>query len=649
MKKIQYITAVVATALTMSSCTDWLDQQPISNVTTGSYFSQPSDFEHAANRLADQNYGFGTTFTSNEMFGLNFDGGSDLIAAQVQEMSGTTGAPQAENYYTKPYECLRHVNNLLEQAEAYNGSGDISNSVGTAYFYRAWWHYFLLKRYGGVTLMTSAPNTSSEIVWGPRNSRYEVVASILDDLTKAQQMVKATKSSTSNNGALTIEAVCAFKARVALFEGTWEKYNGRGSADATNGDGTSTGAGTTMPANYPSVDELLNMAKTEAAKFVNGGQYANEYSIWMGVEDNAIDAYQKKSAYYLYALEGSESNPSGLDKSSNDEAIFRKCYDFANNRYGNMNLTHTGYCSGTRKLMDMFLCSDGLPINISPLFKGYHEFDSEFENRDARMTSLFSIPGQRYWNANKENGQAANFSISPNDDTRNTISMPNLLTNSTGSGSGAQGYGGRKFTEEAERAVAQESADYMHIRLPEMLLVYAEATIELSGNISDADLDKTINVIRKRAHIANLTNALVSANGLDMKEEIRRERALELFGEGQRISDLCRWGIAEKEMTRPTCSWYVSYDGVPTMLATESNPNNPSQKIYDEAAWAGKGYVTTADAEQSTYTAGMPKVKAGALITETANNRIFSKKNYLQAIPTDQIALNPELKQNPQW
>ena len=45
----------------------------------------------------------------------------------------------------------------------------------------------------------------------------------------------------------------------------------------------------------------------------------------------------------------------------------------------------------------------------------------------------------------------------------------------------------------------------------------------------------------------------------------------------------------------------------------------------------------------------MPKVKAGALIIETQANRIFSKKNYLQPIPTDQIALNPELKQNPQW
>lgn len=643
MKKIKFTIAALAATLTMGSCTDWLDQMPISNVTTGSYFSQQSDFDNAANRLYDQLYGFATTFTGNEMYAINFDYGSDLNNAQNEELSGINGVGSSDTYYTKAYQCLRHVNNLIAQADGYSGEGNINNAVGTAYFFRAWWHYFLLKRFGGITLMTEVPNTQSDIVWGPRNSRYEVVASILDDLTKAQQMVSATKSSTGNNGSLTVEAVCAFKARVALYEGTWEKYNGRGSADATNGDGTSSGAGTEMPAGYPSVDELLNTAKTEAAKFISGGQYASEYSIWMGVEDGVADEYKNTSAFYLFCLEASNSNPSGLDKNSNDEAIFRKCYDYSQTKYGGMNLTHTAPCGGTRKLMDMFLCTDGLPINISPLFKGYQGVSDEFENRDARMTSLFSIPGRQYWRSDGESGVPADYSTVPSSNAANPISMPNLLVY------GNTGYGGRKYTQEAQRAVNQESADYLHIRLPEMLLAYAEATIELSGSITDADLDKTINVIRKRAHIANLTNALVAANGLDMKEEIRRERTLELFGEGFRLSDLCRWGIAEKELARPTCSYYVEYDGTATDLATIDNPNNSSQKVYDASVWAGKGYVTTADADQSTYTAGMPKVKAGALIIETANNRIFSKKNYLQPIPTAQIDLNPELKQNPQW
>ena len=259
------------------------------------------------------------------------------------------------------------------------------------------------------------------------------------------------------------------------------------------------------------------------------------------------------------------------------------------------------------------------------------------------MTSLFEQTGHYYWSSNNEFGKPADYSISPSINNANGCSVPQLLTY------GTIGYTGHKFTEEANRPTYQESADYLHIRLPEMLLTYAEALYELDGKISDSDLNNTINLVRKRAHIANLTNTLVTSNGLDMKEEIRRERTLELYGEGFRVSDLCRWGIAEKELARPTCTFYVTYNGIPTKLATENNPANPSKKIYNAAVWANKGYVTTKDEDQSTYTAGMPKVKVGALITETANNRIFAKKNYLHPIPSNELSLNSELKQNPMW
>ena len=41
--------------------------------------------------------------------------------------------------------------------------------------------------------------------------------------------------------------------------------------------------------------------------------------------DHAIQDYQKMSYYYLFALEESDSNPYGVTKASNNEAIFRKC------------------------------------------------------------------------------------------------------------------------------------------------------------------------------------------------------------------------------------------------------------------------------------------------------------------------------------
>ena len=646
MKTKKYIFMLASAALlSMTSCTDWLEQEPMSNVTTASYFKTAKEFQYAANRLYDQVQGY----NAKSSYDL-FDFGTDLnfLAFDVSELSGNTAAPASDNAYKQPYEYLRNVNNLLEQVGKYKGTESIDVPVGIAYFFRAWWHFNLLQRYGGVTLAMEVPTTTSEIVWGPRNSRYEVVSAILSDLSEAEKrLASTTKGSTGNDGSVTAEVVSAFKARVCLYEGTWEKYLGRGSEDFTNGDGSSSGAGTAMPSDYPSVAELLTMAKNEAAKFVSGGVYANEYSIWMECEDHAIKDYQKMSYYYLFALEESDSNPYGVTKASNNEAIFRKCYDYFLQKYGGANMTHSMPCGGSRKLMDMYLCTDGLPINKSPLFKGYNGFDDEFKNRDARMVAIFKQIGHSYWSANNEYGRPANYSIAPGDDPDNVGGLYSPILTSISANASGLGYDCRKFTEERERPTNQESADYMLIRLPEMLLIYAEATVELDGQISDADLDKTINVIRKRAHIANLSNSLVENNGLDMKEEIRRERTLELWGEGFRRVDLCRWGIAEAELTRPVCTYYSSYEGVPTQLSKEDRPGHPGNKIYKAEAWVGR--IVETEMPQSTYAAGMPTVKPGCLIVETANNRNFSKKNYLAPIPTDQIALNGALKQNPQW
>lgn len=627
--------SLLVTALTLTGCTDWLDQEPMSQVTESAYFENASDFEAAANKLYSQVYAY-----------KKYDEGTDLSYLLSVELSATNGASLNDDYYKQPYEFLRSVNTLLTQAEKYSGAESIDVSVGQAYFYRAWWHFYLLQRFGGITLALDVPQTNSDFVFGARNSRYEVISQILKDLDEAQQLMpNNTKGATGNDGSLTIEAVCAFKARVCLYEGTWEKYNGRGAADVTNGDGSTFGAGTNMPEDYPSVSDFFTMAKTESGKFVKGGIYADEYSIWMEAENHEWDAFKNQSSFYLFNLEESDSNPYGVTKATNNESIFRRCFDFTLKVYGG-GVTHAQSCSGSRKLMDMFLCSDGLPINKSPLFEGYQGLNSEFENRDARMVSLFKQIGHYYWSGNGEHGNVAPEGYSEVPSANNTSAfLPVLNTPGRNEyGNDNQGYIGRKFTDERERPAGQLSADYMLIRLPEMLLVYAEATCELDGQITDAELNNSINLIRKRAHVADLTNSLVMNNGLDMLEEIRRERAIELFGEDFRLTDLCRWGIAEKELTRPTCIYYVAYDGIPTELASYSVNNSP---VYEAEAW--NGHVLDIEQAQSTYTAGMPTVKPGALVVEDIKNRLFAKKNYLQSIPLNEIQLNRNLLQNPGW
>lgn len=67
----------------------------------------------------------------------------------------------------------------------------------------------------------------------------------------------------------------------------------------------------------------------------------------------------------------------------------------------------------TRKFTNMYLCQDGLPIDKSPLFKGYDKMDSEFMNRDNRMRYTMARPHDNFWsNSNPRvtwNGDAADL------------------------------------------------------------------------------------------------------------------------------------------------------------------------------------------------------------------------------------------------
>lgn len=126
--------------------------------------------------------------------------------------------------------------------------------------------------------------------------------------------------------------------------------------------------------------------------------------------------------------------------------------------------------------------------------------------------------------------------------------------------------------------------------------------------------------------------------------EIRRERALELYAEGLRLFDLCRWGIAEQVLGTEKCGIYVYYGGEDTYLVNMKNPVT-NEDVFDASVWDNNIETETITYEDPAYTPTQP----GCLIVEKKVNRKFAKKNYLQPIPTDEIQLNPQLLQNPQW
>lgn len=650
MKKINYLyTLLVASAMNVSCIDDFLNLEPLDSETEAVFFQTPEQFQEAANNLHTNIYAWqanSDNASANNTYAIRFDYGTDLVTTANSALSGTNATSTSDPYYTQEYTWLRSCNQLIEKGNEYANPSEIEGPIGQAYFFRAWHHFFLLQRFGGITLMLSTPDVSSEALWGPRNSRYEVIKSILDDLDMAiEKLHNTTVATTNNDGHVTLEAAKAFKARVCLYEGTWEKYNGIGTEDETNGDGVKSGAGTAMPENYPSITEFLTMAKELSDEIISSGTF----ELFLGVESapNSAnpDLYAHTSYFYLFNLEGSDSNPSGVSKADNKEAIFRSVYDHTN-RKSNMNLTHTEPAKMTRKLMDMYLCTDGLPIHVSENFKGYKDMNAEFENRDYRLLACHPQTLDYVWGWGKY-GTGADYKTDITTLSANQYQYcPNLLSNTS------TGTRGRKFCTELSTVTTegQEAMDCMHIRLAEMYLIYAEATCELNnGEISDEDLDKSLNIVRARGGVAPLNAALIAkakSLGCEMSYlgEIRRERALELYAEGLRLFDLCRWGIAEQVLGTERCGIYVYYGGEDTYLVNMKNPVT-NEDVFDASAWDNNIETETITYEDPAYTPTQP----GCLIVEKKVNRKFAKKNYLQPIPTDEIQLNPKLLQNPQW
>jgi starch-binding outer membrane protein, SusD/RagB family len=170
-------------------------------------------------------------------------------------------------------------------------------------------------------------------------------------------------------------------------------------------------------------------------------------------------------------------------------------------------------------------------------------------------------------------------------------------------------------------------------------LIYAEALMEKNGSISDGDLNFSINLIRARAGVAPLTNALVTGNGLNMLDEIRRERTVELFGECFRYDDLKRWGIAEHQLNQDICGMVVggaSYETEFKVSKKNVAEDSVTSKYIVENYVNGGGETTVATGK------GDLKV----IVIDRAANRNFKRMHYLYPVPMRQIQLNPNLVQN---
>lgn len=571
MKKITYILGLFS-MLTFQSC---LDMEPKTQLADTNYWQTPDHFK----LFATQFYGWTVDFKQLDD-SPHSDVRSDLRTGITLDVysNGTNSIPSSDKTYTNNYNRIRQVNTLLQQAEGYAAPADIETSVGEAHFFRSYCYFDLLQVYGDVIITRTPLDIDSPEMQMARNSRDEVVDFILEDLEEAIRLLpEANEISSKDEGRLSSQAASAFLSRVALYEGTWQKFRNGGQ----NNDRSSA---------------LLDIAATSAHDVIESGFFE-----LFAPEELGTEAYK-----YLFILENDKSNPAGITKSGNKEYIFTRRHDPTLASIG-FNITQGRLGNAvyvTRKMANMYLQSNGLPIN--PQTWDYSKVDSEFKDRDNRMSNTLMIPGHTYWGTG---GGRIDWTGSAEEIAN--ASHKNFMP-STGTG-----YFPHKWCCERDGVpTGMEAYDYPIIRYAEVLLNYAEAVFERDDKISDEDLAISLNLTRKRVNpnMPDLTNAFVSANNLEMRTEIRRERTVEFYDENFRIDDLKRWKTAEEEMP-------MNLTGV---------------------KWRGTEYETKwSDASSKTMDA------EGCIIYE--QGRVWEEKHYLYPLPMDQLKLNPNLKQNPGW
>ena len=597
MKKIIYIAQLCTLAFGLSACSDWfLDKEPQDERTDVVYFKTASQFKEYTAGFYGQLQGWGSPYGGYAAF---MDVATDLSAyfgIHGDVGHGTILPSTTDVRWDNCYKQIRTVNLLFERARNYPGDQEeIKQYLAEAHFFRAYNYFFLLQFFGGVPIVETPLDVNSPELYGVRNSRYEVVDFILKDLDDAiAGLPKETLISIADKGRISYHGAEAFKARVLLYEATWRKYVGT----------TTDFKGSAGPAS-----DQVNDFFDEAVRLCREVIDDNLYSIW---NYNHLSGMKDMSYRYLFCLEDATTNPAGMTKESNKEFIIKSVYD-KDIKPGGVNLNETvRKMDASRKLMDLFLCTDGLPVEISKEFEGYATPEAEFQNRDNRMKSDIDIDAQ-------------------------TSAAKELK-------SGTSGYGNMKFMCPARVTARTESPDYPVLRLAEVYLIFAEAVCERNnGVITDEELNYSINKLRGRAGIANLTNALVdkikSETGTNksreevMLDEIRRERAVELYMEGFRFDDLKRWGIAENELNESRMGTVVGNASYPTTFVDASG-NTTSKYARNTYVW-GEEQIDTQWG------------KLNCVVVDSKENFTFSRNHYLWPLPQQQINLNPNLVQNP--
>lgn len=501
------------------------------------------------------------------------------------------------------FTALRNYNTLIEYSVNCPDEKVRTKYVALARFFRANFYFEKVKRFGDYPWYDKQLGSEDAELYKPRDSREFIMGKIIEDLDFAI----ANLSDKKDLYRITKWTALALKSRACLFEGTFRKYH------------AGTNVLETLPSDAKPYTYYLELSAAASEEIMN----TSGYTLFKG---------NGKSTCYRDLFLG---DPSTGDAWA-DEIILARDYNATlmilhNSTY--YTIGNYGNPSMTRKMACSYLMSDGKRYTEQAGWET-KELKDELKNRDPRMSQ--SIRGIGYTRVDGTDVVAPSFV--------NTITGYQPTKYMLGINAGADTY--------------NKSYQDLHIyRYAEILLNYAEAKAEL-GDITQADIDKSIKLLRDRVGMPNLNVDDANANpcaymaGLypnvagekkGVILEIRRERMVELFDENMRYPDILRWrnGSAFKQ---PTLGIYVPGPG----LYDLNGDGTMDVHFYKEGEEASKeaGVITRKINSDVFFTEGDHGYVIHPLSSEGNWNE---DRDYLYPLPILEMQLNTSLTQNPKW
>lgn len=579
--KIRNLILFACTGFFLSSCSDFLDKEPFDKLVPSSFFNTETDLSLFTNS-------FYQDFTP-----------SALSIVQADEMAEYTSKNNSPTFIAGNFSSvdqgkwnwnnLRNINYFLEQYNNPSISEEARNHyAGIAKFFRAYFYFEMVKTYGDVPHYTKTMTTDDPDLYKGRDSRAEVMDSVLADIDFAVQHIRSQKDNSSST--ITKWVALGFKSRICLFEGTFRKYH-------------------TQLNLVSSAEMWLGESAKAAKEIMDAGQYA---------------LYQSGNPDKDYRTLFTSENPIST------EVMWANVYNNALKRWHEVTWKFNSATYGSRwglnkQFINTYLNKDGSRFTDEV---GFDEqlFVQEMTDRDPRLAQTVRSLGYK-----RSDGSAA---------------PPNFGYTFTG-----YHIHKFSLDEKRLDGVTESYNSISMMRYAEVLLNYAEAKAEL-GEMNSAVWAQTVGALRQRAGVdskepTTVDSYLQSVYFPEISDryllEVRRERGIELVYEGLRYDDLLRW----KKGHLLEMDWKGIY--VPAMDTEMDLDGNGTPDVSFVAktpaqATANVTYVII-DGTASKLSQG----NKGHIIWRSDEDRQFPEKKYYRPISNADIVDNPNLEQNPGW